>query len=415
MTQAAPDISPLLVAPFVLLLLAIAVVPLAWPHFWENNRNKAIVTALLSAPVAAWLAQNNPHALWHSGLEYFSFLCLLGSLFVVTGGIHVAGDVRGTPKSNVIMLGAGAVLANIIGTTGASMVLIRLLLRTNSQRKHTIHLPLFFILLVSNCGGLLTPIGDPPLFLGYLRGVPFSWTLRLFPVWLLAVVYLLAVLYVVDARAYAKEAASDIARDVHDVEPIRVLGRRNLALLVLLIGAVFLPTPYREAAMLAVAGISLFGSAVPRVKNEFSFGPIAEVAILFAGIFITMVPALSLLETHGGSLGLVKPWQYFLVTGALSSVLDNAPTYLTFLTTAQALDVGNAVVGVSHAHLFAISAAAVLMGANTYIGNGPNFMVKAIADSRGYATYGFFGYALRATGTLLPVYVVITLGLLFLT
>lgn len=412
MTQEAPEISPLLVAPFALLLLAIAVVPLAWPHFWENNRNKAIVTALLGAPVAAWLLQNNPHALMHSGLEYFSFLCLLGSLFVVTGGIHVSGDVRGTPKTNVILLGLGAVLANLIGTTGASMVLIRFLLRTNSQRKHTIHLPLFFILLVSNCGGLLTPIGDPPLFLGYLRGVPFFWTLRLLPVWGLAVAYLLTLLYVIDSRAYAKESASDIAHDIEEVQPVRILGKRNVALLVLLIGSVFLPTPYREAAMLAVTGISLFSSAVPRVKNEFSFGPIAEVAILFAGIFVTMVPALSLLESHGGSLGLVSPWHFFLVTGALSSVLDNAPTYLTFLTTAQALDAGNAVVGVSNAHLFAISAGAVLMGANTYIGNGPNFMVKAIADSRGYPTYGFFGYALRATGILLPVYVLTTIGLL---
>ncbi len=239
----------------------------------------------------------------------------------------------------------------------------------------------------------------------------FFWTLRLFPLWLVVIGYLLVTLYVVDTRAYAREAASDITHDVHEVEPVRVLGWRNVGLLAGLIGAVFLPTPYREAMMLALACVSLVGSKHARTKNEFSFAPIVEVAILFAGIFVTMVPALQLLQTHGTALGLNRPWQYFVVTGALSSLLDNAPTYLTFLTTAQGLNLDPAVVGVPHEHLFAISAGAVLMGANTYIGNGPNFMVKAIAESRGYTTYGFAGYALRATGILLPVYFGVTIYL----
>jgi Na+/H+ antiporter NhaD/arsenite permease-like protein len=404
--------SLILVLPFTLLLLAIAVMPLASPHLWENNRNKAILTAVVASPVAVWLALNAPYALAHSAAEYFSFLSLLGSLFVVSGGIHIAGDVRGTPGSNVVIMAVGAVLSNLIGTTGASMVLIRLLLRTNSQRKHTAHLPLFFILLVSNCGGLLTPIGDPPLFLGYLRGVPFFWTLRLFPLWLIATGYLCLLLWVVDNLAYRRETASDLALDDKQVEPVRLTGWVNVALLAALIGAVFLPMPYREAAMLSLAAGSLLGSKQVRSRNEFSFAPILEVAILFAGIFVTMVPALQLLQRHGASLGLTEPWQYFAVTGTLSSVLDNAPTYLTFLATAQGLGFEPAVAGMPHAHLFAISAGAVLMGANTYIGNGPNFMVKAIAESRGYVTYGFVGYALRAILILLPVYTGVILYLM---
>jgi Na+/H+ antiporter NhaD/arsenite permease-like protein len=275
------------------------------------------------------------------------------------------------------------------------------------------HLPLFFILLVSNCGGLLTQIGDPPLFLGYLRGVPFFWTLRLWPIWLCAVGYLLALLFVVDQRAYTRETAADIAHDVHDVAPLKLTGWVNVGLLVALIGAVFLPTPYREGVMVALSALSLLGAKAERTMNEFTFAPIAEVAILFAGIFVTMVPALQLLQVRGASLGLTEPWQYFLATGTLSSALDNAPTYLTFLATAQGLGLDAAVVGIPHQHLTAISAGAVLMGANTYIGNGPNFMVKAIAESRGYPTYGFFGYALRAVMILTPLYVGVTVYLLF--
>jgi Na+/H+ antiporter NhaD/arsenite permease-like protein len=402
------------VLPFALLLLCIAALPLAVPHFWDKNRNKGIITALVSLPIAGWLIASSPSALGHTALEYVSFLCLLGSLFVVAGGIHVAGDLKATPKDNVILLLIGAVLASFIGTTGASMVLIRLVLRTNAERKNTSHLPFFFILLVSNCGGLLTPLGDPPLFLGYLRGVPFLWTLRLFPIWVLAVAYLLTVFYFTDRKAYRAETKEALLADERHAEPVRILGMTNVVLMLGIVGAVFLPLPYRELAMVALALVSLkFGSSDARAKNEFSFGPIVEVAVLFAGIFITMVPALELLYQHGKSLGLVAPWQYFLTTGALSSVLDNAPTYLTFLSAAQGLGLPADLVGVTTAHLVAISAGAVLMGANTYIGNGPNFMVKSIADSAGYKTYDFIKYAGKAIVTLTPVYVAIVAFLVF--
>jgi len=395
------------VLPFALLLLAIAVMPLVAGHFWEHNKNKAIITGVLSLPILAWLVSSHPEALGHTMVEYLSFLTLLGALFVISGGIYLAGDLEARPSTNTFILGVGAVLANVVGTTGASMLLIRLMLRTNSQRKQRGHMPLFFILVVSNCGGLLTPLGDPPLFLGYLRGVPFAWTLDLWPVWVGTIGYLLAVFYWVDHRAYAKEDPADIARDVAEKKPLRIEGTMNIALLLGVVGAVFLDTPFREITMGALALASVYlGPKEPRAKNTFTFGPIIEVAILFLGIFVTMVPALALLHAHGAEIGLNEPYQFFLVTGTLSSVLDNAPTYLTFFSAAQSLELPAEIVGIPQLFLVAISVGAVLMGANTYIGNGPNFMVKAIADESKYETPSFFGYAWRATGILLPVYVV---------
>lgn len=393
------------VAPFVLLLACIAVLPLAAPHAWEDNRIKAAVVATLSAPIVVWLLLVDPAALGHTLVEYASFLTLLGALYVIAGGIYVGGDLAAHPRTNTAILGVGAVLANLIGTTGASMVLIRLLLRTNQQRTQRAHLPVFFILVVSNAGGLLTPLGDPPLFLGYLRGVPFAWTLRLFPVWLVAVGYLLALFYAVDRRAYRHETPLDLERDEREQQPLHVAGLVHVLLLVGVVAAVFAPTPWREGLMVGLALTSLYlGTPEQRAKNGFGFGPIVEVAVLFVGIFVTMVPALALLGQHGRALGLDAPWQYFLATGALSSVLDNAPTYLTFLAAAQSLHLPAEVVGVPHLHLMAISLGAVLMGANTYIGNGPNFMVKAIADAAGYQTPSFVGYALRAVAILAPLY-----------
>lgn len=382
--------------------------PLAAPGVWESNRNKAIVSGLVSLPIAAWLLRVAPVALEHSLLEYVSFLCLLGSLFVVCGGIHVAGDLAASPRTNTCIMALSAVLASLIGTTGASMLLIRFLLRTNSERKNTAHIPFFFILIAANCGGLLTPLGDPPLFLGYLRGVPFFWTLRLWPIWVCGIVYLLGLFYWIDRRAYGAESTTDLTRDLLTAQPVRILGKRNLGLLAIIVGAVFLPSPIREISMVGAGLLSLVsGRSEARTKNEFSFGPIVEVAILFLGIFITMVPALELLREHGKSLGLSAPWQFFLAAGSLSSVLDNAPTYLTFLSAAQGLALNPEIVGVPTAHLIAISAGAVLMGANTYIGNGPNFMVKAIADSAGYRTPSFVGYAVRAITVLAPLYIAV--------
>lgn len=396
---------PITVIPFALLLLAIAMLPLLAPIFWEHNRNKALVTGLLASPIIVWLLASAPGALAHSALEYASFLALLGALFVVAGGIHVGGDWLATPARNTSLLALGGVLANVLGTTGASMLLIRLVLRSNSQRENVRHLPFFFILIVSNCGGLLTPLGDPPLFLGYLRGVPFTWTLRLFPVWLFAMIWLLGLFYWLDRKAYLHETLVRLARDAREQVPVSVLGRRNVPLLLGIAAAVLLPAPVRELAMLALAGASLLlGPKAARVANQFSFAPILEVAILFAGIFATMIPALALLAAHGSAFGLSRPWHYFLVSGGLSSVLDNAPTYLTFLTALQGLDLANEVAGVPHAFLAAISLGAVFMGANTYVGNGPNFMVKAIADQAGYRTASFARHAVWALLALSPIY-----------
>jgi Na+/H+ antiporter NhaD/arsenite permease-like protein len=401
------------VLPFAALLGSIAVLPLTAPHFWERARSQALVAFGLAAPVAAWLVLRASAALAHSALEYVSFMALLGALYVVSGGVFVSGDLRATPRNNTLLLAIGAVLANLVGTTGASALLVRLVLRTNRQRRHVTHLTPCFILLVSNCGGLLTPLGDPPLFLGYLRGVPFTWTLRLWPIWLGTVAWLLLVFYLLDRRAYAREPDEALAQDDTEQKPLGVLGVRNLGWLALVLAAVFLPTPWRELGMIGAAlGSRFLGGAVDREarhKNGFNLGPIREVAILFAGIFVTMTPALALLERHGRALGVDAPWQFFLGTGVLSSVLDNAPTYLTFLATAQAQGLAPEVVGVPHLHLMAISAGAVLMGANTYIGNGPNFMVKAIADAMGYRTPSFAAYALFALSALAPVYLVLTL------
>jgi Na+/H+ antiporter NhaD/arsenite permease-like protein len=410
-TQSAPLVA---VVPFVLVLAGIAILPLAAPGFWDRNRNKAVFSALLALPVAVWLLMSQPGLLVHAAHEYVSFLCLLGSLFVAAGGVHVAGDLRASPRTNTTILGVGAVLASLLGTTGASMLLIRLLLRTNSERRHTRHIPFFFILIVSNAGGLLTPLGDPPLFLGFLRGVPFVWTLRLFPIWLLAVGYLLALFYWMDRRAYARESAADLVKDASQYQPLKICGRSNLVWLAVIVFSVFLPSPVREAVMVASAVASLFiGDKSGRAMNAFTFGPIAEVAILFAGIFVTMTPALVLLEQHGPALGLSAPWHFFFVSGALSSVLDNAPTYLTFLTAAQstATSLGLAVdvVAVPASLLAAVSAGSVLMGANTYIGNGPNFMVKSMAESSGYKMPSFGRYAVAAVLVLSPVYAVTAL------
>lgn len=412
------DVPLVAVLPFALLLLAIAILPLAASHFWESNRNKGLVAALLSLPIVVYVGLVHPESLVHSGLEYASFMALLGALFVVAGGIHLEGDLEGRPEINTAILLFGAMLANVVGTTGASMLLIRTLLRTNQQRRQRAHIPFFFILIVSNCGGLLTPLGDPPLFLGFMRGVPFTWTFSLWPFWVGAIAYLLLCFYLVDRRAYAREAAKDIAADKRETQPLRIRGGINAAFLIGIVAAVFLPAPWRELTMVGCAVASvLVGPKDARKSNVFAYDPIAEVAILFAGIFITMIPALAMLEAHGAELGLATPTHYFFVTGALSSVLDNAPTYLAFLTAAQGLTAANGwpvdIVGVGTQFLVAISCGAVLMGANTYIGNGPNFMVKAIAEEARYEMPSFFGYAFRAIAVLSPIYIAIGIYLAF--
>jgi Na+/H+ antiporter NhaD/arsenite permease-like protein len=397
------------VVPFVLMLFGIATLPLVAPHFWEHNRNKALVSVVLGAPVAVWTAVQLPLELAHVVRDYVAFVLLLGSLYVISGGIYVAGDLRATPWVNVRFLAFGAVLANLVGTTGASMLLIRPVLRTNSERRNIVHTVVFFIFLVSNIGGSLTPLGDPPLFLGYLNGVPFLWTLRLTPAWLGVSIVLLGIYWLWDRRMYARETPGALAEDRVRVEPLRLHGSRNFVLLGGIVLAVaFLPPGWREAAMALLAILSLY--VTPRhvrAANHFSWAPIVEVAVLFAGIFATMVPVLDLLRIRGADLGVEAPWQFFWATGALSSFLDNAPTYLTFFSLAQGLGLDPEVAGMSHRTLTAISLGAVFMGANTYIGNGPNFMVKAIAESRGVKMPSFGGYMLYSGAVLLPIFLVV--------
>jgi Na+/H+ antiporter NhaD/arsenite permease-like protein len=392
------------------MLLAIAFCPLGIPHWWESNRNKLVLSCALGLPVVALYALRRPHVLLETAEEYAAFILLLTALYVIAGGIRLSGDLEATPLVNTIFLAAGSILASFLGTTGASMLLIRPVLQTNRQRTHITHTVVFFVFLVANVGGLLTPLGDPPLFLGYLQGVPFAWTFRLWPQWLFTVVALLLMYFVWDSVAYGWEPARVVVRDEAERRPLELQGALNFAWLAgVVAGVAFLHAPWREAVILALAGLSLWRTprAVHRA-NEFTPHPMVEVAVLFFGIFLTMIPALEILRSRGSELGVREPWQFFWATGVLSSFLDNAPTYLVFLNLAQGLSLPDEVVGVSHAVLAAISVGAVFMGANTYIGNAPNFMVKAIAEAARVRMPSFFGYMLYSTGILLPLFALLT-------
>ena len=399
------------ILPFAAMLLAIAILPLFAPGLWESNLRKLAVGAVLGLPVLVLYVRHDPAALWHTAGDYLSFMALLASLFVISGGVLVTGDIEARPAVNTAFLAVGAVLASLVGTTGASVLLIRPLLATNQERRHVAHTVVFFIFVVSNVGGCLTPLGDPPLFLGYLLGVPFAWTLRLAPHWLLANGMILTVYYFWDRRAHAREDKAAIALDAAAVRPIRVTGKRNVIFLLAVVASVaFLRAPYRELAMVAVSALSLaLTSRAVREANRFTFHAIAEVAALFAGIFVTMLPALDVLHAHGRDLGLTQPWHFFWSAGLLSSFLDNAPTYLTFVAIAQSLGLPAEVAGMTHQVLAAISAGAVFMGANTYIGNGPNFKVRSIAEERGIKMPSFLGYMAYSGAVLIPVFIVITL------
>jgi Na+/H+ antiporter NhaD/arsenite permease-like protein len=409
--EAAPFVpSVVWVVPFALLLLGIAVFPLFAAHFWESNLRKLGVCAVLGLPVLWLYLRHHPQGLVHTASDYASFIILLASLYVISGGVFLEGDLQATPRTNATFLAGGALLASFIGTTGASMLLIRPLLQTNRERRRVTHTVVFFIFLVSNVGGCLTPLGDPPLFLGYLAGVPFTWTLRLTMPWAFTTALLLAAYYLWDRREHAREERGDLREDRLAVRPLRLAGRENLVLLLgIVLAAAFLHAPWREVAMVALAAASLLRTQKElREANQFSFHPILEVAAVFAGIFVTMLPALDLLRARGADLGVRDPWQFFWATGALSSFLDNAPTYLTFLALAQGLKLTPEVVGVSHEVLTAISLGAVFMGANTYIGNGPNFMVRSIAEARGVKMPGFGGYMLYSGAILIPAFVLVT-------
>ena len=425
--------------PFVGLLLSIAVVPLVTPHYWESNRNKAIVAALFSLPAAAYLAGGlgaaGTHELHHKLLEYLSFITLLGALFVISGGVYVRGSLSGTPLMNTGLLALGALLASWIGTTGASVLLIRPLLRANAERRRKVHVVVFFIFIVSNCGGLLTPLGDPPLFLGFLKGVPFGWTFGLWKEWLLVNGALLVIFQIWDQVVLdreEKEEPGSLLEEVMEHEPLRIDGAQNFAFLLGVVAVIYAsgsgigtrgePWPFgiQESLMVALASAAYVTTPrALRTANGFSFGPILEVAVLFAGIFVTMAPALLLLNANAAALGIAKPWHFFWAAGTLSSFLDNAPTYLTFAATASGLEAipleGRYLAEYlgrgphAAAILAAISTGSVFMGANSYIGNGPNFMVKAIAEESGVRMPSFFGYMAYSVGILIPLFGIVTL------
>jgi Na+/H+ antiporter NhaD/arsenite permease-like protein len=426
------------VVPFVLMLLAIAVLPLATPHFWESNRNKLIVSLVLGIPTAIWLLANNlSEALVHSiFFDYIPFIILLGALFVISGGIYLDGDLEAKPQVNLIFLLIGSVLASFMGTTGAAMLLIRPLLKTNYRRKHKTHIVLFFIALVANCGGLLTPLGDPPLFILYLRGVPFFWFFNLIKEWFICNAILLTIFYFIEKHYYKKEKKEDLILDLEEYKPLRLKGKINLIFLLGVVFSVAFINPLyfsfihphhissytRELVILIMAILSLlFTKREVREANRFNWHPIEEVAYLFFGIFITMTPALLFLEEHARDFGLNTIHSFYYASGALSSFLDNTPTAVTFYSLAKGLITQQPhlfndpiIVGGIPEHLLeGIATGCVFFGAMTYIGNGPNFMVKAIAEHEQVPMPHFFEYMYKfSLIILLPVFIIVQLILI---
>ncbi len=414
---------PLVTAlPFVALLLVIALAPLIVPKWWHHNRNKALVSLAISAPILLYLGSTAPALLNEKLHEYLSFIVVIAALYVIAGGIHVEGSLAGTPLVNTGVLGLGAVLANLLGTTGASVLLIRPLLRANKRRKRVAHVVIFFIFIVANCGGVLTPIGDPPLLLGYLKGVPFDWTLRLWPQWLTLNGILLVLFNFWDQWALdkdEKELPGSQHEEVLIHEPLRITGGLEMLVLLGIIATIVLAGSSLIILGLAVLGY-FAGSGDRRTRNAFTFGPIIEVAVLFAAIFATMAPVLEMLNAWAQrpDFGLTRPAHFFWASGALSSVLDNAPTYLAFAASAAGLQgvaphgayIGTMALNPEAAKLLAaISTGAVFMGANTYIGNAPNFMVKAIAEENGVKMPSFFGYLAYSVGILVPLFALVSL------
>ncbi|MCC8029083.1 MAG: sodium:proton antiporter [Lachnospiraceae bacterium] len=429
--------------PFAALLICIAVMPLVAGEWWEKRQPFVIIllSVLFIIPFAVLYgtgaaAETVLECLFN---DYLTFIVLLFGLYCVAGNIHLDGDLAGSPRINILMLLMGTVLASFIGTTGASMLLVRPVIKMNAWRRNRAHIMVFFIFLVSNIGGCLTPIGDPPLLMGFSRGVPFAWSFHLLPLLAVNTVLLLLIFCVIDRRAYRRDIVAGMRPDISGRGTrISLKGVHNFIFIGMIIFAVIrgvLPKlPAFQNADGETIGIHIFGEvSFPvsslieviiillaaflsfrttkknvRLANHFTWGAIREVAVLFVGIFITMQPALMILEAKGGSLGLTQPFQMFWVTGALSSFLDNTPTYLVFLTTAGAMDFGSGIattVGMIPVKmLMAVSAGAVFMGANTYIGNAPNFMVKSISEENGIRMPSFVGYLSWSVRFLIPVF-----------
>lgn len=426
------SVSAWLLIPFIIMLLTIAIAPLVAGHWWEKNSNKLLYVLCLSIPTsiilfACGLGDNLLHQMLY---DYIPFIVLLCALFVVTGGIKLTCDSVATPTVNTTMLFIGYALASFVGTTGAAMLLVRPLLEMNRDREHKIHTFFIFIVLVANCGGILTPLGDPPLFLLYLRGAPFTWFMEMYPQWVFIGAVVLIGYYLYDSWRYHRCETIGVRPHHHyqDEEgfTINIRGAKNFVLLIsIILSVAFLNPSYfptmgehdapiyikflREIVLLAIIGVSMrITKRKVREDNHFSWEPITEVAIIFIGIFVTMTPALLFLNENAEMFRLESAREFFYATGALSSFLDNAPTAVAFYTVAQGLDeIGVTVAGVSPEILQAISMGAVFFGAMTYIGNGPNFMVKAIAEKEGVRMPSFFAYIALALVTLLPIYALV--------
>ncbi len=430
------------VIPFIGILLSLSLFPLLAPHFWHKHFGKiSLFWALATAvPLLYFYKSEALYAILHVLLtEYIPFIILLSALYIISGNIYLQGNFIGTPLFNTLYLSLGTALASLMGTTGASMLLLRPYLRANEARKNKAYLVVFFIFLVSNIGGSLTPLGDPPLFLGFLKGVPFFWTLHLFWPMLICVAFLLVIFYLYDNWMYKKEKLEVLSSKDYFFQ---IHGKQNLFLLILVPIAILLSGNFhlgeisflgvarplqewvRDFFLLLIAGISYLSTPEEvRNKNEFTFFPIKEVTIIFFGIFISMIPALSILQAgESGALSVIVKnlsgaASYFWLTGILSAFLDNAPTYLTFLSSAlgkfyPGMPEREAILFLIKEHpnyLLAISCGAVFFGALTYIGNAPNFMVRSIAEEKGIAMPSFFGYLFKyALPLLVPLFIFIT-------
>ena len=437
------------VIPFILILLAIAIIPLLQGNWWESNLNKGVVSFLCALPVISyllWLGPLGQKALMEVLHDYYAFITLLVALFTISGGIHLQGNLKDSPLINTLVLGLGAVFASLIGTTGASMLLIRPLIKTNQERKKKAHIFIFFIFLVGNIGGSLLPVGDPPLFLGYLFGVPFFWTLRLWPVWLTEVGILLVTFYIWDTWAYSREVKEALRKEARERKKLTIHGKKNL---ILILGVLFSVTLFRtytvdgisvdlawvqQPALILLVLISYILEhktkerahknghiefKTGREHNQFTFTAMVEVGLLFIGIFITMTPAICLLKARGAETGVTKAWQFFWMSGGLSSFLDNAPTYATYFALGQGVTRGLLASGaqmpvvttgggvIAEQILAAISLGSVFMGANSYIGNAPNFMVKSICEEAKVKMPNFFGYMAYSCLILIPTFLLI--------
>ncbi len=433
--------------PFGIMLLAIAIGPIIAPEKWESNLNKLIVSAILGVPVAIYMiVKGLGHSLVDTVFfDYVPFIILLLALFVITGGIHLNGDIKAKPIVNTLFLAIGFLLASLMGTTGAAMLLIRPVLATNAQRQHKMHTVLFFIALVANCGGLMTPLGDPPLFMLFLRGAEFSWFASMWAPWLFTGAILLLLYFLADTYYYRKEEWTALSADSREAKSLQLTGKVNFIWLagivasVAFINAGFIPAMgeenaplymkyLREIAMVILMVLSLVTTPkkVRYEDNKYTWTPILEVAALFIGIFVTMAPALIFLKQNAGSLGLSQVWQFYYSTGLLSSFLDNTPTAVAFHSMAcglpEAVNAAAAgvvdgmfegtmfVAGIPELLLKAICIGAVFFGSMTYIGNGPNFMVKAIAEENKIDMPSFFGYMFKfSLIILLPVYIIVQL------